>query len=212
MTTVYMYADETGDLGFDSDAAHFGMGTATYTGDHRDAIWEGFQLRTELEASGVRLQKGLHAKNDSRSTRAAMFKLIRHQAPRFDTTFLTKEKAYASVRAKGPVYLYQLAFYLHFKEILRRVSRPGDHVYVIAGHLQTKAKRNAIIDAISDVCKQIATDRIVTPCVWEAQSSWGIQVADYGLWSTQRVLIGRSSQWHDDAVEPTLQTRFMPLG
>lgn len=175
-----MYADETGDLGYDSDAAYFGIGTATYRGEHATALWQGLQLRVSLEAAGVRVQRGLHAKDDSRSTRAAMFELIRQQRPRFDTTFLLKTNAYPRVRQRGPVYLYQQAIYMHFKEILLQVSDAGDTVYVIAGHLQTNAKRDAIRQAVHEVCTQIGADRTVVPCVWDAPSSWGIQVADYG--------------------------------
>lgn len=212
MGRVYMYADETGDLGYDSDAPYFGIGTATFAGEHSQQIWQGFELRTGLEAKGVRLQRGLHAKDDSNATRAAMFDLIAQQAPRFDTTFLLKERAYAGVRSRGPVYLYQTAVYQHFKEIVRQVSQPHDVVFVIAGHLQTNAKRDAIYQAVRDVCSQIATDRTVVPCVWDAPSSWGIQVADYGLWSTQRDLLGKRSKWHETHVRPTLRSTFTPWG
>lgn len=212
MARVYMYADETGDLGYGSDAPYFGIGTATYRGEHSQALWAGLELRTQLEAKGVRVQHGLHAKNDSRSTRSAMFDVIAHQAPRFDTTFLYKENAYVRVQQRGPVYLYQQAIYLHFKEILRQVSCAGDEVFVIAGHLQTNAKRAASYQAVRAVCSQIATDRTVVPCVWDAPSSWGIQVADYGLWSTQRVLLGRTSPWHVRCVQPTLKSVFKPWG
>lgn len=211
MARVYMYA-ETGDLGYDSDTPYFGIGTATYRGKHSQALWAGLELRTELEAKGVRVQHGLHAKNDSRSTRSAMFDVIAQQAPRFDTTFLCKENAYARVQERGPVYLYQQAIYLHFKEILRQVSRPGDEAFVIAGHLQTNAKRATTYHAVQAVCSQIATDRAVVACVWDAPSSWGIQVADYALWSTQRVLLGRTSPWHAHCVEPTLKSVFKPWG
>lgn len=212
MSRIYMYADETGDLGYGSDAPYFGIGTATYCGNHSKALWQGFRLRTDLEAKGVRVQRGLHAKNDSRATRHAMFDLITRQAPRFDTTFLAKQNAYERVASRGPVYLYKQALYLHFKEILLQVSTAGDTIYVIAGHLQTSAKRDAIYRAVHSVCGQIGTDRTVVPCVWDAPSSWGIQVADYGLWSTQREVLGRNSPWHNNCVEPTLQSVFRPWG
>lgn len=212
MATVYMYADETGDLGYDSAAPYFGLGTATYAGDHRDAIWQGFELRTTLERRGVRLQRGLHAKDDSNATRHEMFTLIRDQEPRFDTTFLNKRAAYPGVRSRGPVGLYRMAFELHFKEILQQVSNPGDEVFVVVGHLQTNAKRNAIYEAVKDACTDIAAHRQVVPCVWEAPSSWGIQVADYALWSTQRVLAQKHSRWHVESILPTLCSTFTPWG
>ncbi|MEX1908632.1 DUF3800 domain-containing protein [Janibacter sp. Y6] len=213
MGKVYIYCDETGTLDYeDPNSEYFGIGTATFTGTHADAMWEGFDLRTRLEARGLRTPKGVHAKNDSRRTRGEVFELIKRQAPRFDTTFLYKPNAYDYVRARGPVYLYKTAFYQHFKYILYRVSNPGDEVFVIAGHLQTNSKRDAIYDAVRDVCSQLDVDRTVVACVWEAPSSWGIQVADYGLWSVQRELLGKGSQWHSTCVEPFLETTFRPWG
>ncbi|MGI5159364.1 hypothetical protein [Microbispora sp. CA-102843] len=48
-----------------------------------------------------------------------MYDVIKAQAPRFDTTFLAKENAYDSVRNKGDLYLYRMAWFLHFKEIAK---------------------------------------------------------------------------------------------
>lgn len=88
MPAVYIYADETGDLGYGSKAPYFGVGTATFNGNHASALWEGFELRTRLEANGVSLQKGLHAKNDAPRTRAEVFATLARQEFRLDTTFL----------------------------------------------------------------------------------------------------------------------------
>jgi hypothetical protein len=64
-----------------------------------------------------------------------VFSRIKAQAPRFDTTFLAKRKAQPGLKAAGPVHLYKMAWYLHFKEIVRPVSEPGDVVYAIVGAL-----------------------------------------------------------------------------
>lgn len=212
MTAVYIYADETGDLGYDSDAPYFGIGTATFVGNHATSLWEGFVLRTHLEASGVSLPQGLHAKNDANRTRSEVFSLLSGQDFRLDTTFLYKVNAFESVKARGPVHLYKTAIYQHLKTIVPQVSEPGDDVYFIAGHLQTSSKRAAIGDAVRDVCTQLATDRAIVPCIWDAPSSWGIQVADYGLWSTQRDLLERHSAWHESIIKPRLKSRFTPWG
>lgn len=98
------------------------------------------------------------------------------------------------------------------KQIAPRVTAPGDTLYVIAGSLQTHNKRDAIRHALEDVCQQIAHDRIIVPCIWDAQTSWGIQVADYALWATQRVLEGRRCSWFEPCVEPWLKTMFTPWG
>lgn len=102
-----------------------------------------------------------------------MFSLVRAQAPRFDTTFLAKQNAYPEVKAAGPVRLYKMAWYLHFKEIVRQVSEPDDVVYAIVGALHTHNKRDAIRHAIEDVCRQSGYDGTIVPCIWEAPSSLG---------------------------------------
>lgn len=61
--------------------------------------------------------------------------------------------------------LYKLAWYLHFKEIVRRVSAAGDTVYVIAASLNTNRKEGSARDALEDVCRQLSTDREIILCV-----------------------------------------------
>lgn len=193
-------------------STYFGFGTAILPDGHGQELWEGLRLRCHLEGSGVRMPAGMHAKNDSHGTRDEVFDLIRRQAPRFDTTFLLKRNAYPRVKAAGQVRLYKLAWYLHFKEILLQVSDPGDDVFVIVASLKTHSKRDAIRSALEDVCQQMAYDRQVIPCIWDASSSWGIQVADYGLWATQRILEGRTCPWFETSVRPTLMSNFAPWG
>lgn len=67
-------------------------------------------------------------------------------------------------------------------------------------------------EAPADVCTQTAKGRQIVLCIWDAPTTWGIQVADYGLWAVQRVLEGRPCKWYDDCVQPTLRTTFMPWG
>lgn len=215
MTEIYMYADETGDLdmkGSPGSSAYFGFGTAVFTHNHGTELLEGLQLRCQLEERGVRLPKGLHAKNDSPSTRNETFELIRKQAPRLDTTFLLKRKAFEQIRQAGQVRLYKMAWYLHFKEIARQVTNPGDTLYVVIGSLQTNNKRDAIRHALEDVCAQAANNRTIVPCIWDAQTSWGIQVADYALWAVQRILMKRQCDWYVPCIKPSLKTKFLPWG
>jgi hypothetical protein len=214
MADVYLFADETGNLdlsGGPGASAYFGFGTAVFGQDHGECLMDGLRLRCGLEASGVRLPEGLHAKNDSHPTREQVFQLIREQAPRFDATFLNKQRAYDRVRQAGQIYLYKLAWFLHFKHVAVSVSSPGDRLYVVIGSLQTNNKRDAIRSALEDVCRQVS-GRTIVPCIWKASSAWGLQVADYGLWATQRHLEGRECKWYETCVEPTLRTRFFPWG
>lgn len=215
MSDVFVYADETGDLDMsDSPGAsrYFGFGTAVFPDGHGDVLWEGLRLRCRLEQDGVRVPSGVHAKNDSHRTRGEVYQLIARQRPRFDTTFSLKANAYDRVKAAGQVRLYKLAWYLHFKEIARQVSEAGDTMFVIIGSLKTNNKRQAIRLALEDVCQQMARDRKIVPCIWDAPSAWGLQVADYGLWAVQRTLARRPCSWYQSAVEPTLQSIFTPWG
>jgi hypothetical protein len=212
---IYMYADETGNLdmtGSKGASRYFGFGTAVFHGHHGQELWEGLRLRCDLERRGVYLPKGLHAKNDSNGTREEMFDLVRRQAPRFDATFLYKTNAYQQVKDEGQPRLYKLAWYLHFKEIVLHVTRPGDTLYVVAATLTTNRKTMDARTALAEVCTQWAQGREIVLCNWDASSAWGIQVADYGLWAVQRLLEGRECKWYEGSVAPTLRSTFMPWG
>lgn len=146
----------------------------------------------------------------AKRTKDEMFDLIRQQAPRFDTTFLYKPNAYPTVRAKGEMYLYKMAWYLHFKEIATQVCTPADDLCVIVGTIATSARRALARAALLDVCLQV--HRVINLCYWDASTSWGLQVADYGLWAVQRHLAGKTCSWFTPCVQPTLQSVFTPWG
>lgn len=212
---IYLYADETGNLDYQpptspTESGYFGFGTATFVDEHGDAMWRGHTLRTDLAARGVQLPGGFHAKNDSVATRSEMFGVIRELAPRIDTTFLYKANAYDYVKDKGQMYLYKLAWYLHVKEVVRRVAAHDDHVVIVAGSFGTNQRATQAREAIQDVCNQI--DRRITLCVWDSPTSWGLQVADYALWGVHRDLVGKGGAWFRESVAPCVATTFMPWG
>jgi hypothetical protein len=215
MTDIFMYADETGNLDYNLDGGgskYFGIGTATWHGDPGEHLWQAERMRFTHSAAGFENSKGYHAKNDSRSARTDVYNLIKQQAPRFDTTFLAKANAYPAVRARGQPYLYQLAWFLHFKEIARQVTGPGDTLHVAVATLGTAARKTAFQQAINNVCLQVAP-RLGSVVVahWDSASSWGLQVADYALWAVQRH-IERGDDQYMPAVRPTLASEFLPWG
>jgi hypothetical protein len=215
MTDVFMYADETGNLDYNvagGGSRYFGIGTATWHGDPGEHLWQAERMRFSHSAAGFENSKGYHAKDDSRAARADVYALIQRQAPRFDTTFLAKSKAYPSVRARGQAYLYQLAWYLHFKEIATWVTGPGDTLHVAVATLGTAARKTAFQQAINLVCQQVATrlGRVVV-AHWDSASCWGLQVADYALWAVQRH-IERGDEQYMPFIRPTLVTEFLPFG
>lgn len=216
---IYLYADETGNLDYEGTpnpkgggaSIYFGFGTATFsTNDHGDDLLEGLHLRAKCSKAGMALPKGFHACDDSNKTRSEMYAAIQKQSPRFDTTFLYKSNAYRHVKAAGPMRLYKIAWFLHLKEIALQVSEPNDELFVVVSEFGTKGTRRAAFEAVHDVCQQI--DRDITLCVWTAQSAWGLQVADYGLWAVQRNLEGKRCTWYEPCIAPSLATLFTPWG
>lgn len=219
MATVYIYADETGNLDYSGAAdprgggasTYFGFGTAVFSGDHGKDLLEGLHARARTSQIGVDLvARGFHAGEDSHRTRTEMFEILHQQAPRIDSTFLLKRNAYEYVRRAGDMRLYKLAWYLHFKGMVFDVASPEDEIYVIVAAFGTKARKKAAQAAIRDVCDQTGLN--ITLCIWQASTSWGLQIADYALWSTQRVLEGKRCTWHEPCVAPHSRPPRFPWG
>ena len=212
---IYLYADESGNLDYEGDgkegtSPYFGFGTAVFDHAHGSELWNGLRLRASLEERGLNLPKGFHAINDSSHTRGQMFDEIARQAPRFDTTFLYKAGAYPYVKARGQMYLYRMAWYQHFKYVAPRVATKNDTLYVIAGSFGTRSRQTQAREALDAVCQQVEIASVL--CIWDASTSWGLQVADYALWATHRNLLGRNCHWYESCVNPTLATTFRPWG
>ena len=215
MGEVWVYADETGNLdygtaGKSGASDYFGFGTATFDGDHGPHLWTGLKLRATVEAQGLSLPRGFHAKDDSHATRSVMFDEIARQAPRFDATLLYKPNAYDRVRAQGEMRLYKMAWFLHLRRVAVEVAQPGDTITVVAGSFGTRARATQARAALADVCEQVQRD--IRLCVWDASTSWGLQVADYGLWATQRRLVKGECSWFEACVRPSLVSTSAPWG
>lgn len=101
---------------------------------------------------------------------------------------------------------------MHFKEIARRVTSGGSTLYVAVATLGTKARRRAFQQAIEEVC-QYRSPRWCEVVVahWDSATSWGLQVADYGLWAVQRRL-ERGDDKYMWAVQPHAELRVPALG
>lgn len=210
-----MYADETGNLDYDPQnkrgaSDYFGFGTAVFPDSHGHHLFQGLELRAQIEAKGVYLPNGFHAVDDALQTKNQMYNLIREQAPRFDATFLYKDNAYPHVKARGEMYLYKMAWYLHFKEIAKWITNPNDELVVIVGTIATNKRRALAREALDEVCSQV--NRQIRLCYWDASTSWGLQVADYGLWAIQRHLSDKKCTWFVPCIQPTLKTLFTPWG
>lgn len=219
MSDVYIYADETGNLDYNADGKagatpYFGFGTVTYAGPHGDALWRGMVLRADVGhkagPGAGSARRGFHALNDSNRTRAEVFAEVATQGPRFDATLLYKENADADVKQRGEMYLYKLAWYLHLKDVITYVSSSGDRVFVIVATLGTAARATQARAALLDVCQMVRRDVIL--CQWDSATSWGLQVADYCLWATQRRESRGGGTWWQDYIRPLTRSVFFPWG
>ncbi|GIH67726.1 hypothetical protein Msi02_85430 [Microbispora siamensis] len=92
------------------------------------------------------------------------------------------------------------------------ISKPGDALYVIVATLTTNRRVMNARQALAEVCRDLSADRDVVLCVWDAQSTWGIEVADYALWAVQRDLEGRPCKWFDSYIRPHLASMTTPWG
>jgi hypothetical protein len=211
LSDLYLYLDETGQLGL-SGSPYFGLGQATFKDEMGTIAWEGIKLRFELERNGVHLPKGFHAKNDKESTRQKVFSLIAEHAPRFDVTLLHKQYIPDELRLdieSNEISLYYLAWKKHFTYQARYLLRPFHRVFVIAASLSEHPKKQqAATKAIQDVLK-LHPRLDITLCIWDNPTSWGLQVADYGLWAVQRDLTAVYCK-HFKTISPLIESVYSP--
>lgn len=211
MADIYVFADETGDLGYNSDrgSQYFGFGTASYISGATPNFDEAYKLRCSLELKGFSLKEGFHASNDRWFIRNEIFNLIASNPPRFDFTFLNKRNAYAYVKERGDLHLYGLAWGMHFKTIAQQVASADDTIYSVMGDIQTRSKKREIEQVLRNIASEVP-DRKIVPIIWNSRSSWGLQVADYGLWEAQRILNHEKTEWWNRCIEPNHKSFFMP--
>lgn len=213
MANIFIFADETGDLGYNliSGSKHFGFGTATIFNLEQMVFFDAFRLRCNLEEAGVHIRSGFHAQQDSNYTKQAVFTLIRKQAPRLDFTFLDKQGISGDARLKGDLHLYKLAWFLHFTNLAKSVANANDTIFAITASLKTKAKTLQIREALGHVASEVP-DRRIIPVYWDSSSSWGLQMADYALWAAQRHVLNLSNHWWEKDILPNTRTLNKPLG
>lgn len=211
MAEIYVFADETGDLGYNSEkgSKYFGFGTATYRDDSPPNFTGAFQMRCKLEAKGISLKEGFHATQDRWEIRNEVFNFIKLERPRFDFTFLEKSKAYPAVRAQGDLHLYGLAWGMHFRTIAKQIAEPRDTIYSVMSDIKTKSKKREIEGVLKSVAEDVV-DRRIVPIIWNSRSAWGLQVADYGLWEAQRKVNSEKVEWWDECIKPHHQSFFFP--
>lgn len=125
---------------------------------------------------------------------------------------LLKANAYPYVRNAGEVRLFKLAWYMHFNRIAQEASSPGDRLFVVVATLGTNKRKQLFEAALDDVCvKQGPQDREIILCHWDCKTTWGLQMADYGLWAIQRS-VDKGQDAYLDAIRPLIASLTFPWG
>jgi len=210
---IYIFVDETGDLGYNtkSGSLYFGFGSVTLSEEEAESMWGAFKLRCAFEADGIPLKEGFHAQEDRFLIRKAVFQLIGNTNVKFDFTFLNKNNAYEHVKRTGDLGLYKRAWYLHFQYLVKRYSNENVRLVVVVADIQTRARKAQIHSALQDVTNQFSNLK-TNLLVWNSQSSWGLQMADYGTWSAQRMLLSGQCEFWEPYINPKTNSFFKPWG
>lgn len=209
MAEIFIYLDETGvpDWSPTADSPYFGFGSAVIGEGHAAALHSITQLRASLDPKHANVKEGFHANNDRGQTRALVYERIANMDVSFHSTFFAKGNAYPYVQKRSKLWFYKYALFTHLRALIPTVTSPRDEVYVIAAHLELAAKRQAVWAALEDVCAQVSGTRTVQPHIWLSASSPGLQIADYGLWARQRLLLKGALAEH---IREPMRAKFKP--
>jgi hypothetical protein len=183
-TERYVFADEAGNFDFSQgrDASRYFV-LCTVTAEHCAAGDALLALRRDLGWRGLHLDRVFHASEDSQAIRSEVFALLGAQDFWVDATILEKRKAPA--RLRNAASLYELAWYLHFKHLAKRM-RASNRLFVAASSMGTKRARGALHAAIDDVVRELSPCGSHRVAFWPAASDPCLQVADYCTWAIQR--------------------------
>jgi hypothetical protein len=207
----YLFIDESGNLDFSGKAS-----ASTYfiltsvASDSYDPAMKLLQLRHDLVLEGEYDGHCFHATEDKQDIRNRVFSAISTMNLRIDATIFDKARAYEHLRRDDT--FYELAWYMHLKYVIPRVSSKQDDLIIFAATLQTTAKRQEFAKSLSGTVSRIGGRSGTTKVVfWPAQCDHGIQVADYCAWAIQR-------KWerNDDrsyrVIEPFIKSEFEIFG
>ncbi|MEV7092965.1 DUF3800 domain-containing protein [Amycolatopsis sp. NPDC051045] len=190
MSTVYVFADETGNFDFSrhkSATKYFGVGTIVLRDHEPDALSADMaQLRRELAWKDQGLDSCFHATEDKQPVRDEVFGLISRHAFRFDVTLLEKSKSQPQLRTSDHTF-YKYAWFYHLRALARSEFRQGDSVFLVTSAIGTKKGRALFRAAVDDVMRQNLSYRVPRVLAfWPNSSDACLQVADYCLWAVSR--------------------------
>lgn len=211
MTQIHVFSDEAGCLTFKPPgrgvSRYFMIGTIA---SEDCAVGDSLlSLRRALAWKGVHLEQ-FHATNDKPHIRDRVFATIANSPLRYDVTILDKTRAFESVKAKGPLYFYQLAWYQHLKYVAPRIAKPSDELLVVASSLKIKGKKKVVHDAVKSVVNQVSTASVSHTAFVRTETDPCLQAADYLTWAVQRKYETGDSQAYD-VIAHQVHTEFAPF-
>ena len=195
MADRYVFGDEAGNFDFSSQpgaSSYFILCTATM--DDPVVGNDLLALRRDMAWRGIALDSVFHATSDQQAVRDEIFQLLAASNFRVDATIFEKRKTVPY--RQNETALYQLAWFLHFKFVAPRITKPGDRLLVTAASLGTKKKRGLFHRAVTSVVNQVTADVTAQVAFWPFESDPCLQVADYCTWAIQRKWEGGDDRSH----------------
>ncbi|MCY4623847.1 MAG: DUF3800 domain-containing protein [Chloroflexi bacterium] len=185
--TLYLFLDESGDLGFGPKASRFFALTSV-------AMYRPFQggaalddLRYDLLEKGVALEQ-FHCANDNRHVRSQVFEVIAENLGNWqiDTCVIEKRKTHPSLHQHSSFYTAMFAAFLNSVSWPDMV-RDAHEVIIITDALPVRGKRNAVQKALQGVMAHTMPNTIKYNLLHHQSSShYGLQIADYCGWAVFR--------------------------
>lgn len=184
---MYVYADEAGNFDFSAKAGASRYFVLTTVALDPSAVGPAITaLKYDLGWRGLGLASHFHATTDEQAVRDEVFSCLAVHNFRVDATIFEKRKCQPHLQSEAK--LYKMAWYLHFKEISKRLGlRQGDRLFVAAASVGTnKRKKGLLHAAVHDVVFQVSPVSQYRVAFWPAASDPCLQVADYCTWAIQR--------------------------
>jgi hypothetical protein len=179
----YVFVDEAGDFAFTARGSSYFILTSV-TLDACTAGNELLALRRDLVWEGIEISDAFHATTDQQVVRNRVFSLLSRHDFRIDATIFEKRKARPHLQSEEA--LYELAWYLHMRHVAPQVASRNDELLVGGASISTRARRQALGQAVAGVVRRTATCAVARTAYWPAPSDPCLQIADYCCWAIHR--------------------------
>lgn len=188
MRRLCMFGDEAGDMTFAPPSQgitkYFYIATAVFD-DHGAVARDLQELRHDLAKAGTHRPNGFHASDDKPAIRHEVLSVLKEHSFIADVTLFEKAKANPALRRTLPDF-YSSAWYWHLKQVLPARIGNAPELLIVAGDINTKAKRQAYHDGLTEAIKHVAPKVPCGSAFWPASTDLCIQAVDYCGWAVMR--------------------------